>query len=307
MPADGVAQDTRSLAYVMIEMLTGMRVRGHLLERERLLSLVASEADVDRDFVLELLRSSSLRTITAHPYIGEREAWRSPSASGRDSDEPQAVAILVEQELAKCREMRRCLRGEIRTWLAQFERRNERKPNASERPRALVVLQHRCRLLSERVRAIEVHLAVTRQSFFSRKSGRSTDSQGDDDDEQVADLRVSGSPISSPRRLNSTVGVLPAIDVSTRTSSLLSDAHRRSPAQHAFLKRLEAPTTQPDAVADDEGRFDSKVEAIYSADIVTERVTGHHIIHQRREVMQVISTIASADNVSSSSDAASRQ
>ncbi|TYZ61225.1 hypothetical protein PybrP1_011570 [[Pythium] brassicae (nom. inval.)] len=288
-----------ALAYVMVEMLTGMRVRGRQLERERLLSLVVSETAVVRDFVLELLRSSSLRAVAAHPYIAQSSAHshhsallgdRSPEC---DSDEQRAVAGLVEQELAKCRELRRGHVGEIRAWLAQFEKRHERKPSAAERPRTVAALQHRCRALSQRMREIEAHLAA----------------QGDDDDEQLKhdarleDQRALGQWTSPPRHLDSTVGVLPPIDIATRTGGALSDdAQRRSPAQHAFLKRLEAPVAPPtDAVASD-GLPDRRAGASHCAEIVTERVNGHHIIHQRREVMQVINTIATAD--SSNSDGA---
>lgn len=311
MAKAGAAQDARSVAYVMVEMLTGMRIRGHLLERERLLSHVASEASITRDFLLALLQSSSLEAVADHPYlVNEGRARNSLENDAPENGdyEQRAVAGLVEQELIKCREMRRRHLGEVRAWLTQFEKRNERKPTASEHPRSVTLLQRQCRALSERMREIETQLAGARKSFY-RKHDNSSIGRQDEGVEQLEHVGRFGDPLTSPtaettlhpRRLDSTLGVLPAIDVSIRNGGALSDAHRRSPAQNAFLKRLEPQAARYDAVAGaapadaDDDLADRRFASHYhSVDIVSERVTGHHIIHQRKEVMHVINTIASA-------------
>lgn len=308
----GNAQDARSVAYVMAEMLTGMRVRGHLLEREHLLSHVACKS-LESQFLGELLsQTSSLAAAAGHPYIYEPsdnvELSLHHSVDGQivhhqqqqhlSEKEQRAIAMLVEQELLKGKEQKRRHLGEIRAWLAQFERRNERKPTPSEWPKSVTQLQRRCRALSDRMKELETRLSSARRSFYRKSESMERDEN--DEFERDARLDDSSSPSffisSESSSLGSKLGILPAIDVSIREGDLSRDGFKRSPAQNAFLKRLGPQSAgeelNGEQVKQERTEVNSQVNT--SVSIAGDRVNGHQIIHQRKEVMQVINTIAAS-------------
>lgn len=305
---DGRAQDARSVAYVMAEMLTGMHVRGHLLEREHLLGYVACKS-LESHFLGELLQTSSLVAVAEHPYIYEpSDNVELPMHHSVDDKrgqqhqqllsekEQRVVAVLVEQELLQCREQRRRYLSEIRAWLAQFERRNERKPTPSERPKSVTQLQRRCRALSDRMKELETRLSSARTSFY-RKSESMERDENDDLERYTRLDDLSPAFISG---IGSKLGILPAIDVNIRETDLLRDGFKRSPAQNAFLKRLGPQAAGEELNEAQQAKQERTVVSSISSreqtssSIVSDRANGHQIIHQRKEVMQVINTIAAS-------------
>lgn len=274
----------------MAEMLTGMRMRGHLLEREHLLSHVACTSLETRFLHQLLLQTSSLTSAANHPYISDNvelpvsDHHHSVDDQRLSEKEQRVIAVLIEQELLKCREQRRRHQSEIRAWLAQFERRNERKPLASERPKSVTQLQRRCRALSDRTKELEARLSSARKSFYRKSESL----ERDENDELERDVRIdddSSSPLAISSGIGSKLGFLPAIDVTVRDGDLSRDGFKRSPAQNAFLKRLGPQET---------GEQLNGEQQQLSSSAVSDRANGHQIIHQRKEVMQVINSIAAS-------------
>lgn len=299
MPESGRAQDIRSVAYVMVEMLTGMRMRGHLLEREHLLSHVATNS-METRFLVELLQAASLTEVIDHPYLDRDSPFgHQPLGESNRQLQPQQgkiIAALTEQELTKCREQRRRHLSEIRVWLAQFERRNKRKPTTSERPKSVTLLQRRCRTLTDRIKELEARLSATRKSFYRRSEHQ----KDDDDDELENATKLDGSSSVPALSLfgsstDSKMGILPTLDVAIRDEGDLSELYKRSPAQKAFLKRL-ATQSESDCSAETIAPGSKTSVAIreqYSA-ATFGRSSGQQLMRQRKEVLQVISNIADA-------------
>lgn len=303
-----LAQDIRSVAYVMAEMLTGTCMRGHLLQPERLerhVTSCSSASSAQLQVLTQLLLVSSLNELLPPLNTDESKVYSargyprdSPPPSSR-SREQRAIARLIEHELTACREQRRRALHNIRTWATQFEKRHSRKPSASDRSASITRLQRRCRALADRIAALETRLDAARASFDRTANEDAADS---DDREQEQQLAGGSGRDATPVPLaheerddssnSSTFGSLLAIDVSVRSSTDRSDTQRRSPAQHAFLQRL-SPAIEPTT-------SDAEVRSLSGASdhVLSDRTAGHRIIHHRKDVMAVIHTIATSTSTS---------
>ncbi|KAF1334962.1 hypothetical protein FI667_g1494, partial [Globisporangium splendens] len=299
MQDSGMTQDIRSVAYVMVEMLTGMRVRGHLLESEHILDLTSANSMESR-FLANLLQAKSLSDVMKEPYLLDRD-HHSPDntpLSGNNHVElahTRAIAILMDQELTRCREQRRHHLSEIRAWLAQFERRHERKPTAAERPKSWSNLQRRCRVLTDRIKELEARLSEARKGFYKK-----SDFQNDEEELEHAtrlDDPASASGSLSPDASNGRISKLEiplALNVTIRqVDGEMIDVHKRSPAQNAFLKRL----AHGSAGGDTDQSVQEHSEIIHSNRVPqhhlpSDRLNGQELMHQRKEVARVINDLA---------------
>ncbi|KAJ8579052.1 hypothetical protein ON010_g141 [Phytophthora cinnamomi] len=234
---DEMAQDVRSVAYVMLEMLTGLRARGSLMEKCNLLTKVAAES-LEYQVLRSLLELQSLEEILKHPYFSPVNYANSntiQSSAQETHEQRHIIGILTKQELTKCQTMKRQYLQQVRAWQAQFEKKYRRKPNPADRPTGIVRLQGRCLALNERIQELNDRLAAAHGSIYrliSDKEGLAID---------VTSQRVAGEQDDSPGQLKNTEGP-------TSTSSIESDGSRldsfgrgggkRSPAQKAFLNRF---------------------------------------------------------------------
>uniref|UniRef100_K3WH38 Uncharacterized protein n=1 Tax=Globisporangium ultimum (strain ATCC 200006 / CBS 805.95 / DAOM BR144) TaxID=431595 RepID=K3WH38_GLOUD len=85
--------------------------------------------------------------------------------------------MFMDQELNRCREQRRHHLSEIRSWLAQFERRHKRKPAAAERPKSWLNHQRCCRVLTDRIKELEARLSEARKSFYKKSDFQSDEEE----------------------------------------------------------------------------------------------------------------------------------
>ncbi|EGZ15655.1 hypothetical protein PHYSODRAFT_315856 [Phytophthora sojae] len=108
-------------------MLTGLRVRGSLMEKYNILAKVGADS-------LEYQR--------------------------------HIIGVLTKQELTKCQTMKRQYLQQVRAWQAQFEKKYRRKPNPADRPTGIVRLQGRCMALNERMQELNDRLAAAHGSIY---------------------------------------------------------------------------------------------------------------------------------------------
>eukprot|EP00644_Phytophthora_capsici_P011514 jgi/Phyca11/118870/e_gw1.37.427.1 len=111
----------------MVEMLTGLRVRGSLMEKNSLLSKVAADSP---------------------------------------EHQRQIIGVLTNQELQQCQTMKRQYLQQIRAWQTQFEKKYRRKPTPADRSAGIVRLQGRCQALKERMQELNDRLAASHGSIY---------------------------------------------------------------------------------------------------------------------------------------------
>ncbi|TMW64208.1 hypothetical protein Poli38472_012830 [Pythium oligandrum] len=243
------ARDIRSVAYVLVEMITGLPVRGARMDDDTLIQQL-DPTSLEHAFLLELLQpSTSFKSLRTHPYLqGNAVSALSPNPS------TDIVLPLVEKELGRCQELHRQYTRELRAWTSQFEKRYQRKPRRDERPPGMQRAQVRCRTIHTRIQELQRH-----QRLLAPENGEEGNHAAE---EEVHEMKLAP---------------LPILNVPERDENS-SDARRRSPAQNAFLDRLSDPN---------KGSFQD--EDSVDESIVASRERAHKLLHQRKDVMEVIS------------------
>jgi hypothetical protein len=232
-----MAQDVRSVAYVMLEMLTGLRVRGALMEKCNLLSKVAAES-LEHQILRGLLELKSLDEIAAHAYFSVVHPANS-SVLGHSvhgaQEQRHIIGLLTKQELTKSQTMKRQYLQQIRTWQAQFEKKYRKKPKPGDRPAGIVRLQGRCQALTERMQELNDRLAAAHGSIYRMISDKEA-------------LAIAATSQSSPvqqedyrhqhKSLSDVAPGSPVRSEGSRSDSFGRGEGKRSPAQKAFLNRF---------------------------------------------------------------------
>ncbi|KAL3671392.1 hypothetical protein V7S43_003318 [Phytophthora oleae] len=233
---DAIAQDVRSVAYVMLEMLTGLRARGSLMEKGNLLSKVAADSS-EYQVMSVLLALSPLKDVLALPYFASvNSTARTPFLNSGQvvQEQRQIIGLLTKQELNQCHTMKRQYLQQIRAWQAQFEKKYRRKPKPVDRSAGIVRLQGRCQALNERMQELNDRLAASHGSIYRMIA---------DKEALTIDASSQSAPAPQegiPSQLGSFDDVTTGSPVFPGNESDSSDRSegRRSPAQKAFLNRF---------------------------------------------------------------------
>ncbi|KUF76966.1 hypothetical protein AM587_10014564 [Phytophthora nicotianae] len=213
---DEFTQDVRSVAYVMVELLTGLRVHGSLMEKSNLLSKVATDC-LEHQFLSAVLALKPLKELLAHPYFSTVNPTYN-QVSETTPEQRYIVGILTNQELTKCQIMTRQYLQQIREWKAHFEKKYRRKPQPVDHPAGIVRLQGRCQALKERMEELNNRLPSSHGSVYQLIE--------ENDALTIDTLDIAGSPVASE---------------GSRSDSLDRSGGNRSPAQKAFLNRFGPP------------------------------------------------------------------
>lgn len=252
-----VAQDVRSVAYVMAEMLTGRRARGaFLLDHSRLVDSVGAGGQQHVAFLQRLLSTGSLAgELAQHPFLpvhppqhfregGDGSSERdqcSPAAGGETTDDAvlsnnaalqeqrRMIVALTRDELAKCQAQTREATQQMRVWFRGFERQYGRRPTTDDRPSTVIRLQARCRVLADRIATLNERLDAVHKSFHRAAAA-------------TADNALSASPTAGGDSVNPAIHPtmeveIPQLDEATTAATLDRSGPKRSPAQNAFLNR----------------------------------------------------------------------
>lgn len=248
-----VAQDVRSVAYVMAEMLTGRRARGaFLLDLSRLVDSVGTGGQQHVAFLRELLSTGSLTgELCQHPFLpvhppqhcrvgvdesagigrcdvargGEANDDAVLSASAALQEQRRMIVELARDELTKCQAQTREATQQMRVWFRGFERQYGRKPTAGDRPPTVIRLQARCRVLADRIATLNDRLDTVYKSFHRAAATDGTTSLPTPGDNPM-------------RALHTAMEIeIPPLDDAKTTATLDRTGPRRSPAQNAFLNR----------------------------------------------------------------------
>ncbi|KAG3035389.1 hypothetical protein JG687_00005053 [Phytophthora cactorum] len=233
---DELAQDVRSVAYVMVEMLTGLRVHGSLMEKSNLLSKVATGSP-EHQFLSSLLALMPLSELLVHPYFSAVNPTHY-QVSETTQEQRHIVGILTNQELLKCQTMKRQYRQQIRAWQAQFEKKYRRKPNSADRPGGIVRLQGRSQALKDRMEELNNRLTSSHGSIYQMivdKEALAIDASSQSVPTQHEEQ------LMQKNLVDGTTGSPVASEGSSRSDSLGQSGGNRSPAQKAFLNRFGSP------------------------------------------------------------------
>jgi hypothetical protein len=261
-------RDLQSLAFLLVEMLTGKRVMLNRLANSsnELLEPFAVDS-MERAFLQEVLHPSvSLIKLTSNPYLLDDNVTHPPGSA--PVSQRELLLHLIDKELSKCRAVQKSEAHHVRVWIVQFEKKFHRKPHADERPASIQRLQQRCRALHERIQELERrgntlgHAAcIARQMVPASCEAVSS---------AMESLPVSKSPIST-LGINTTTTISSGLEPGD-----LVDRRRRSPAQNAFLRQLST------------SGHSSPSSDTQSETGAASRERGHELLHQRKEVMDVI-------------------
>ncbi|KAG7382415.1 hypothetical protein PHYPSEUDO_004896 [Phytophthora pseudosyringae] len=234
---DEMAQDVRSVAYVMLEMLTGLRVRGALMEKSNLLSKVA-EGSLEHQVLSRLLSQAPLKEVAAHPYfssVSPIDSMGTLDLSQATQEQRYITGILTKQELSRCQTMKRQYLQQIRAWQGQFEKKYRRKPKPADRPAGIVRLQGRCQALNERVQELNDRLAASHGSIYRMIADK--EALAIDPPSQSVPVQHEDHLSQHTSLVDVTAGSPVASDES-RSDSFGRNGGNRSPAQKAFLNRF---------------------------------------------------------------------
>ncbi|RLN02537.1 hypothetical protein BBJ28_00014301 [Nothophytophthora sp. Chile5] len=224
-------------------MLTGLRVRGNLMERQHLLRKVTAGSP-EYQFLADLLASATLEGLLAHPYFqaGCPTGSVGFSSSSRALQEQRhIIGLLLKQELAKCHTMQRQYMQQIRVWHTHFEKQYQRKPKLVDRPAGIVRLQGRCQTLTDRVQQLGTRLASAHGTVYHMDAAAATQS------DVISSLAIDvGDQLSSAFgqeqddciQRESSGGAAPRSPETRGSDPFEQTAAKRSPAQHAFLNRF---------------------------------------------------------------------
>lgn len=230
---DEMAQDVRSVAYVMLEMLTGLRARGSLMEKWNMLTKVAADS-LEHQVLRSLMELKSLEEILGHQYFSsarQTDSTAVQTSAQATQEHRHIIGMLTKQELTKCQAMKRQYLQQVPAWQAQFEKKYRRKPNPADRPAGIVRLQGRCMALNERMQELNDRLAAVHGSIYRL----------------IADKEALAIDATSPRipaRKEDNLDQPKNLDTSstesdvTRADSFDRGGGKRSPAQKAFLNRF---------------------------------------------------------------------
>lgn len=241
-------QDERSVAYVLVEMLTGQPIRGQYLEVDRLVEQVVSIRDASSFLRALLERSCDLKDLLDHPYLHESsmKATNTILLGGREMQRQRhTIAQLTLQEKTKCEAEREQCLADMRVWFTQFQRRHNRKPHIDERPASITRMQRRCHMLSDRIADLEKRLQTLHKSFYNAaisskpsepitfalySSALTVETRGG----------LSGNEPDKEHEVKATVSdeLLPTLGVRVSPELREDGTGKRSPAQVAFLERL---------------------------------------------------------------------
>lgn len=221
--SDEFVQDVRSVAYVMVEMLTGLRVHGSLMEKRSLLSKVALDSP-EHQFLSNVLALIPLKDLLAHPYFSAVSPERNQVLE-TTPEQRHIVGILTNQELIKCQTLEHQYLQQIRAWHTQFEKKYRRKPKPVDRPGGIVRLQGRCQALKERMEELNNRSATSHGSDYQMIAVDDTPQTQHEDQEKFVDGEA-GSPVASE---------------GSRSDLFDRSGGNRSPAQKAFLNRFGSP------------------------------------------------------------------
>ncbi|GMF54199.1 unnamed protein product [Phytophthora fragariaefolia] len=228
------AQDMRSVAYVMLEMLTGLRVRGYLMEKCNLLAKVAADSH-EHQVLRSLLELESLEAILEHPYFSSATEVGGTSIQNPamlTHEQQHIIGNLTKQELTKCHTMKRQHLQQIRTWQTQFEKKYRRKPRPADLPSGIIRLHGRCRALNERMKNLNDRLAAGHGSIYRLICSK---------DPLVLDATIQSKPAEQESSIDPHVelpNTTSAEAGASRTDSSGREGGKRSPAQKAFLNRF---------------------------------------------------------------------
>ncbi|ETL46120.1 hypothetical protein, variant 4 [Phytophthora nicotianae] len=200
----------------MVELLTGLRVHGSLMEKSNLLSKVATDC-LEHQFLSAVLALKPLKELLAHPYFSTVNPTYN-QVSETTPEQRYIVGILTNQELTKCQIMTRQYLQQIREWKAHFEKKYRRKPQPVDHPAGIVRLQGRCQALKERMEELNNRLPSSHGSVYQLIE--------ENDALTIDTLDIAGSPVASE---------------GSRSDSLDRSGGNRSPAQKAFLNRFGPP------------------------------------------------------------------
>lgn len=163
-----MAQDIRSVAYVMLEMLTGLRVRGSLMEKYNILAKVGADS-LEYQALRSLLEVKPLEEVLRCAYFSsvyQADSMAIRNLAQATQEQRHIIGVLTKQELTKCQTMKRQYLQQVRAWQAQFEKKYRRKPNPADRPTGIVRLQGRCMALNERMQELNDRLAAAHGSIY---------------------------------------------------------------------------------------------------------------------------------------------
>lgn len=224
---DEKAQDVRSVAFVMAEMLTGLRIRGRLMEKNRLLGKIDSGSP-EWHFLSDVLALKPLSELLTHAYFSSTTPIRS-SALDTKQEQWQGANLFIKEELHKCRLMERQHLDQIQAWQVQFEKKYRKKPESVDRPAGLLRLQGRLEALNERIERLNERLVASESGTHGMITAKETGTS-DRALMQHEDHHVWHKP-SIENTCDSSVGC---------PASSAQSAGNRSPAQKAFLNRFHA-------------------------------------------------------------------
>ncbi|KAE9130565.1 hypothetical protein PF005_g4342 [Phytophthora fragariae] len=234
---DEMAQDVRSVAYVMVEMLTGLRARGSLMEKWNMLTKVAADS-LEYQVVRSLMELKSLEEILGHQYfssVRRADSTVIQTSAQATQEHRHIIGMLTEQELTKCQAMKRQYLQQVRAWQAQFEKKYRRKSNPADRPAGIVRLQGRCLALNERMQELNDRLAAVHGSIYRLIADKEALAIDATSPRIPAGKEDNLDKPKNPEGLTTTSST--ESDV-TRSDSFDRGGGKRSPAQKAFLNRF---------------------------------------------------------------------
>lgn len=165
---DEKALDVRSVAFVMAEMLTGLRIRGNLMEKTHLLDKI-DMGSLEYQFLSDLLAPRPLEELLEHSYFSTGNPTH-PLASNTSQEQRQIVDIFIEQESKHCRLMQSQYRQQFKAWQAQFETRYKKKPEPVDRPASIIRLEKRLQALKERINQLTDRLTACHSQYQMQSS-----------------------------------------------------------------------------------------------------------------------------------------
>ncbi|GLD93738.1 hypothetical protein PINS_up002343 [Pythium insidiosum] len=153
-------------------MLTGVRVRGALLNDDALLALLPIRSP-EHAFASLLLRpTTTLNEVCAHRFALVQENSH-PDGRLQFRD---LVQELLDKECSSCDDQLQRDTRDLTAWHAQFEKRYQRPPTPQDLPSSVRRLQARCRVIQERRAMLQQRLRVIHQSVRPPLATSSTSS-----------------------------------------------------------------------------------------------------------------------------------
>lgn len=248
----------------MAEMLTGRPARCSFL----LDPLQVSSNHPTDSSTSELQHVSFLRALAAagpltndilqHPYLRGQHLSVDDTSGALLVDNTElhehhrVIAALTREELSKCSALKNEATQQIRAWFRNFEKQYVRKPTIDDCPPTIARLQARCRVLGERMTTLAERLDAVNKSLSGSAPDIASEgpesivgSHSSGQNHEAVSANGAGKSIALPTAIEIDI---PLLDESAGTGADRMGP-RRSPAQHAFLSRLQerdfdAATTQ---------------------------------------------------------------